>query len=58
MYFGSTALKYWYPDFKREPKDIDIMASTSVDNVVVVETPVVVEKKTKKGNIVKLAARV
>lgn len=30
MYFGSTALKYWYPDFKREPKDIDIMADDGV----------------------------
>lgn len=24
MIIGSTAIKYWYPDFKREPKDLDI----------------------------------
>ncbi len=22
---GSTAIKYWYPDFKREPKDVDYL---------------------------------
>ena len=25
MIIGSTAIKYWFPDFKREPKDIDIV---------------------------------
>lgn len=29
---GSTALKYWYPDFPREPKDKDY-AVTSLDNL-------------------------
>ena len=22
---GSTAIKFWYPDFKREPKDLDLI---------------------------------
>jgi hypothetical protein len=26
MIFGSTALKHWYPDFPREPKDLDIIS--------------------------------
>lgn len=26
LIFGSTALKHWFPDFKREPKDLDIMS--------------------------------
>lgn len=25
MVIGSTAIKYWFPDFPREPKDIDII---------------------------------
>lgn len=26
---GSSAIKYWYPDFNREPKDLDIIANPS-----------------------------
>lgn len=25
LIFGSTALKFWFPDFKREPKDLDVI---------------------------------
>lgn len=25
LIFGSTAIKYWYPDFPREPEDIDVL---------------------------------
>ena len=25
---GSTALKYWYPDFSRNPDDLDIISPT------------------------------
>lgn len=25
MIFGSTAIKFWFPDFNREPKDLDLM---------------------------------
>lgn len=25
LIIGSTALKYYFPDFKREPKDFDIV---------------------------------
>ena len=28
LIFGSTALKYWFPDFKREPKDLDYISQT------------------------------
>lgn len=27
MIIGSTAIKYWFPDFPREPKDIDIVGN-------------------------------
>lgn len=30
MYFGSTALKYWYPDLKRNPADVDIMSESPI----------------------------
>lgn len=26
LYIGSTAIKHWYPDFKREPKDLDVFS--------------------------------
>lgn len=29
MIIGSTAIKYWYPDFPREPKDIDIVKGSN-----------------------------
>ena len=29
---GSEALKHWYPDFKREPRDIDYAVKTKVKN--------------------------
>jgi hypothetical protein len=25
MIIGSNAIKFWFPDFKREPKDVDII---------------------------------
>lgn len=28
---GSTALKYWFPDFPREPKDLDIISSEKIN---------------------------
>lgn len=27
MVIGSTATKHWFPDFPREPKDIDFVTS-------------------------------
>lgn len=30
LIIGSTAIKYWFPDFKREPKDIDYISPVSL----------------------------
>ena len=31
MLIGSHAIKYWFPDFKREPKDIDFCVRNEID---------------------------
>ena len=31
LIYGSTALKHWLPNIKREPKDIDILSSVKID---------------------------
>ena len=33
MIIGSTAIKYWYPDFRREPKDLDIIKGMYADDL-------------------------
>ena len=37
MIFGSTAIKYWFTDFKRNPKDIDKMSLGKTSKEVEVE---------------------
>lgn len=32
MVIGSTAIKYWFPDFPREPKDIDIIKGSKFND--------------------------
>lgn len=31
---GSTAIKYWYPDFKREPVDIDVICNDTTEDCI------------------------
>ena len=31
LIFGSIALKHWYPDLKREPKDLDIISKEKIE---------------------------
>lgn len=31
LIYGSTALKHWLPNIKREPKDLDILSSVKID---------------------------
>lgn len=37
MIIGSTALKFHFPDFPREPKDLDVIGSTNLDTDLKVE---------------------
>ena len=30
MVIGSTSIKHWFPDFPREPKDLDIIYTTKL----------------------------
>lgn len=32
LIFGSTAIKHWFPDFPREPKDVDILSYNKPNN--------------------------
>lgn len=33
LIFGSTALKYWFSDFSREPHDLDIICNKTSPSV-------------------------
>lgn len=46
LIIGSTAIKHYYPDFKREPKDLDIVVSEpqkSSRNVEYLENPIILK---------------
>lgn len=46
LVIGSNALKYYFPDFKREPKDLDVISKTKIDSLLRVEyheNPIILE---------------